>query len=149
MSHLRRLVLALVLVLSLPAPLLADPFSGAMVGAAWAPPSLAGAQNGVAYFRLVYHSGPPERWLSASTPVAKKAELHRHDMKDGVVSMGPVGPLALQPGDTIMLSPGGLHLMLLGLKQPLKTGDRFPVTLTFDHQAPLTVEVAVQAAAPR
>jgi periplasmic copper chaperone A len=147
-STTRRLVLALLLALSLPAPLLADGAGGVTVGAAWAPPSLAGAQTAVAYFKLVYPAGPPERWLSASTPVAKKAELHRHDMKDGVMSMGPAGPLALQAGDTVMLSPGGLHLMLLGLKQPLKTGDRFPVTLTFEHQAALTVEVAVQAAAP-
>jgi copper(I)-binding protein len=137
-----RLALALLLAPILPVALRAD---GAMVTQAWAPPSLAGARNGVAYFTLVFPPGPPDTLLGASTPVAGKAELHRDAMQDGIMSMRPAGPLPLKPGDTLTLAPGGLHLMLMGLQQPLKPGDRFPITLSFEHRAPLTVEATVEA----
>jgi len=138
-------------ILFLLASLLATPIAAAwaegpiVASEAWAPPSLAGARNGVAYFTLTNHTGAPDRLIGASTPVAAKAELHRDEMQDGVMSMRPAGPLALEPGESATLAPGGLHLMLMGLKQPLKPGDRFPITLTFEHQAPLEVEVDVQA----
>jgi len=80
--------------------------------------------------------------------VAERAELHRMEMKNGVMSMHPEGPLPLAAGDTVTLAPGGLHLMLIGLKRPLKSGDRFPLTLGFEKQPPVTVEVDVKSAAP-
>jgi copper(I)-binding protein len=141
----RRAMLALPLVLLLPAAAGAD---DPMVTHAWAPPSLAGGRNGVAYFTLVLPSGPPDTLLGASTPVAGKAELHRDETKEGIMSMRPAAPLPLKPGDTLALAPGGLHLMLMGLKQPLKPGDRFPITLSFEHRAPVTVEATVEAASP-
>lgn len=145
MTPARRLAFALLLVPVLPAALRAD---GPMVTKAWAAPSLAGARNGVAYFTLIYPPGPPDTLLGASTPVAGKAELHRDEMKDGVMSMRPAGPLPLKSGDTLALAPGGLHLMLMGLQQPLKPGDRFPITLTFEHRQPVTVEATVETASP-
>jgi copper(I)-binding protein len=126
-----------------PTPLQAEPAAAVMVTNAWAPPSLAGAPTGVAYFTLAYRAGPPDRLLSFSTPVAERAELHRSEMSNGVMSMRPAGPLPLTPGQSLQLAPGELHLMLIGLKAPLKRGDRFPLTLTFEHQPPLTVEVEV------
>jgi copper(I)-binding protein len=122
--------------------------AGIMAESAWAPPSLAGARNGVAYFTLMNHGGAPDQLVGASTPVAEKAELHRDEMQDGVMRMRPAGPLPLAPGAMETLEPGGLHLMLMGLKQPLKPGERFPITLRFAHQPPLTVETTVRAAAP-
>jgi copper(I)-binding protein len=114
-----------------------------MASDAWARPSLAGARNGVAYLTLTNHGGAPDRLIGASTPVAERAELHRDEVKDGIMSMRPAGPLAIEPGDMVTLAPGGLHLMLMGLKQPLKPGDRFALTLTFEKQAPLTLEASV------
>lgn len=144
----RRLLLAL---LSLwPLSLAAQVGAGGPVAAsdAWAPPSLAGARNGAAYVTLVNHGGAAERLVGASTPVAAKAELHRDEMEGGVMRMRPAGPLALAPGERLTLAPGGLHLMLIGLKQPLKPGDRFPVTLSFEHQPPLTIEATVHPGKP-
>jgi copper(I)-binding protein len=135
--------------LSLPTTLWAEPPVGASVAEAWAPPSLAGAHNGVAYFTLAYPSGPPDHLVSLSTPVAQRAELHRMDMANGVMRMRPAGAVPLKAGDSVRLAPEGLHLMLIGLKAPLKVGERFPLTLTFEHQPPLTVEVEVAAGAPR
>jgi len=115
----------------------------------WAPPSLAGTDNGVAYMILTNHGAAADRLLGVSTPVAEMAELHRDEVKDGIMSMRPAGPVDLAPGATVTLAQGRLHLMLMGLKQPLKLGDRFPVTLSFEHGGPLTIDVPVarQAAA--
>lgn len=138
----RRLLPLLLYALIGPESLHAEP-AALMVTNAWAPPSLAGAPTGVVYFTLSYPAGPADRLVSFSTPVAERAELHRSEMTNGVMSMRPAGPLPLKPGASVTLSPGGLHLMLIGLKAPLKLGDRFALTLTFEHAAPLTVEVAV------
>ena len=50
------------------------------------------------------------------------------------MGMRPAGPLPLEPGDTADAGAGGLHLMLMELQQPLKPGDRLPITLTFEHR---------------
>ena len=50
---------------------------------------------------------------------------------DGVMKMREVEGLELKPGDMITFAPGGYHIMLIGLKAPLKVGDSFPLTLTF------------------
>jgi copper(I)-binding protein len=144
----RRFILLILSALGLPATLRAAPPSGASVTDPWAPPSLAGAHNGVAYFTLAYPSGPPDRLVSLSTPVAQRAELHRMAITNGLMSMRPSGPLPLKAGDSVRLAPDGLHLMLIGLGAPLKAGDRFPLTLKFEHQPPLTVEVEVATDAP-
>jgi copper(I)-binding protein len=125
----------------------ADRLANIQVTAAWAPPSLAGAHNGVAYFTLHDRAGPPDRLVSVSTPVAERAELHMMELKNGVMSMRPAGALPLAAGRAVTLAPDGLHLMLIGLKQPLRPGDRFPLTLSFEHEPPLGVEVEVRPAA--
>ena len=115
---------------------------------AWAPPSLAGTHNGVAYMSLSNKGGAADRLLGANTPVAEMAELHLDENKNGVMSMRPAGPVALAPGATVAMKQGGLHLMLMGLKEPLKVGDKFPVTFTFEHAPPLTVEIEVARSSP-
>jgi copper(I)-binding protein len=61
------------------------------------------------------------------------------------MKMRPVPSVALDTGKPVTLKPGGLHVMLMGLKAPLKAGDSFPLTLTFTHAPPLTVTVKVEA----
>lgn len=119
-----------------------------IVDGAWAVPSLVGARNGVAYFNLENQTGVADRLMRASTSAAERAEVHRDEVKNGVMSMRATGPLPLAPGERIALKPNGLHLMLIGLKRPLRAGDHIAVTLTFEHHAPLTMEVPVQADPP-
>jgi len=116
---------------------------GIMVMEAWAPPSLAGAHNGAAYFTLMNHGDAADRLIALSTPVAGKAELHREEMTNGVMRMRPTGPLTLAPNGMIELKPGGVHVMLLELKQPLKPGEHFPLTLTFEKAGTMTLEATV------
>lgn len=67
--------------------------------------------------------------VSASSPVAGVTELHEMSMKEGVMVMRPVPYIRLPKGQTVKLKPGGLHLMLIDLKRPLKAGDKVPLTL--------------------
>jgi periplasmic copper chaperone A len=65
------------------------------------------------------------------------------------MTMRPVGPLPVGPGKPLVLAPGGYHVMLMGLKQPLKAGDSFPVTLTFAKAGAINATASVgKAGAP-
>ena len=112
----------------------------------WARATAPSAQNGAAYLVLNGTGKESDRLLSAATPVAEKAELHTHLMDNGVMKMRPVDAIEVTPGSPTALQPGGLHIMLLGLKQPLVKGKAFPLTLTFEKAGPVTVQVDVQGA---
>ena len=112
---------------------------------------LAGAHTGAVYLTLTDTAGAADQLMGASSPVAGMAELHETVDDHGVMRMRPVKGLPLAPGKAMTLKPGGYHIMLMGLKQPLKAGDSFPLTLTFEHAPPVTVQATVKpigAAAP-
>jgi len=73
-----------------------------------------------------------DRLTGASTPVAKHVELHETINDNGVMKMRPVDALAVRPDKPVLFAPGGCPVMLVGLNQPLKVGETFPLTLTFD-----------------
>jgi periplasmic copper chaperone A len=60
--------------------------------------------------------------------------------------MRPLAAIDIPAGQTVTLSPGGMHIMLLGLTQPLREGQSFPLTLSFDHAGPRQVTVAIEKA---
>jgi copper(I)-binding protein len=139
-------VLVLLFLLCAGLPARADDGTGAiMIMSPWAPPSLAGARNGAAYFTLMNHGTAADYLLSLSTPVADRADLHVEEVTNGVMRMRPAGRLALAPGEAISLKPGSFHVMLFGLKQPLAPGDHFPLTLTFEKAGAVTVDTMVAA----
>jgi periplasmic copper chaperone A len=139
----------LAVLLALPAARAEEMKSSIMVMEPWAPPSLAGAHNGAAYFMLMNHGNTPDRLISLSTPVAAKAELHHDEVTNGVMRMRPTGPLTLAPGEMITLKPGGrFHVMLLNLKEPLRAGEHFPLTLTFEKAGAMTLEATVGKSQP-
>ena len=67
--------------------------------------------------------------VGASSPVAKRAEVHAMKMQDGVMFMRPVDALLLPKGQTMELKPGSYHIMLIELKRPFKVGDTVPLSL--------------------
>jgi periplasmic copper chaperone A len=69
--------------------------------------------------------------VAVSSPAAKAAEIHTMTLEGGVMRMRAIDSLALPAGKTVELKPGGYHVMLLDLAQPLKEGDSVPVVLTF------------------
>ena len=97
---------------------------------AWSRAAMAG-RNGVVYLTITAgRSG--DRLIGVASPVAEKTELHESLMEQGVMKMRGVTALPIAPEQTVTLAPGGLHIMLLRLKQPLHEGDSVPVTLTFE-----------------
>jgi copper(I)-binding protein len=112
---------------------------------AWSRATAAGAKAGGVFLTLK-DSGAPDRLMSASTPVAAMAELHETTNDNGVMRMRPVDELSLMTGQSIVLKPGGYHIMLMGLKQQLKDGETFPVTLSFEKAGSMTATVRVEKA---
>ena len=85
-----------------------------------------------------------DRLVAASTPVADKAELHTMSMSGMVMKMRPIAGVNIPAGQKVTLAPGGMHIMLIGLKKPLQAGQSFPLALTFAQAGTRTVEVAVE-----
>jgi copper(I)-binding protein len=100
-----------------------------------------GAQNGAAY--LTMKSPTADRLTAAASPVANRVELHLSTMDGGVMRMREVLAIDLPPGETVTLKPGGLHVMLMGLKQPLRPGETIPLTLEFEKAGKLEITAAV------
>lgn len=109
------------------------------------PPS---APNAAAYFTL-HNAGEADRLSAVSTPLAQKAELHEHIHRDGLMKMQQVEAVDVPAGGAVQFAPMGYHVMLFGLKQQMKDGERFPLTLHFDKAGDVEVEVAVQKDAPQ
>jgi copper(I)-binding protein len=124
--------------------------AGPRIEQAWARATPGSATTGAAY--LTIEASEPDRLVGASTPVAGRAELHAHENDHGVMRMHPVDGVAVQPGAPTVLKPGGVHVMLMQLKHPLKVGDTFPLTLRFAKAGDREVTVHVEkpgAAGPR
>ncbi|MFM2041438.1 MAG: hypothetical protein RLY86_14 [Pseudomonadota bacterium] len=120
--------------------------SDVTVADAFARATAPAAKAGAAYMTIT--SPKADRLVAAASPVAERVELHTHVMDGGIARMREVeGGVVLPAGETVVFAPGGLHLMFMGLKQPLTEGAMVPVTLTLESGATLVVEVPVKSAA--
>jgi periplasmic copper chaperone A len=108
----------------------------------WARATPGAVTPGAVYLTLTDH-GAPDRLIGISTPAAGMAMLHESFVEGGVSKMRMLDGVALEPNKPVALHPGGMHIMLEGLKAPLKVGTSFPLTLTFEHAPPQTVTVPV------
>jgi copper(I)-binding protein len=112
----------------------------------WARATAPGAPTAAAYVTLRNRGDAPDRLLSGSSPAAERVEVHAHvHDQGGVMRMREVaGGVEIPAGATVEFRPGGLHLMLVGLRDRLVPGARFPLTLRFESggAAELEVEVA-------
>lgn len=124
--------------------------SGIRVEHAWARFTVPGMSSGGVFLDLSNRSGRDDELLAAQSAAAQTVELHTHVREQGMMRMRPLpGGIALPQGSQVRLQPGGLHLMLMGLKKPLQAGEHITVTLTFRHAAPQTVSVPVETGAGR
>ena len=117
----------------------------------FATPSLPGTSNGAAYFVSLENGGSvADRLLRATTPAAARVELHTMKVDaQGVMRMREIDGIVLAPNAKVQLRPGsGMHLMLIGLKEPLKAGTSFPMTLEFERTGKVEVSVSVDAPKP-
>ncbi len=114
-----------------------DPFSSAL------PPI---SKNGAVYLTLTNHGHLSDQLVGAATPIAERAEMHTHRMEDGLMKMRKVDQVELQPHEEVVFAPSGNHIMLIGLSQVLKKGERFPLMLHFKEAGHTMVQVIVEAA---
>ena len=81
--------------------------------------------------------------LAAETPMARMTSLHMSFEEDGVMRMEMQDSISLEAGGTVTFEPGGMHIMLVGLSEPLQEGSVFPLMLTFEQAGDVTVYVEV------
>lgn len=111
----------------------------------WARASAPTARNGAAYMKIESAPGARDRLIGARSPVAEAVEVHETTVTDGIARMRRVPEIGISSDHPVVLAPGGMHLMLIGLKSPLKEGDLFPLVLTFEKIGEVAVDVIVEA----
>lgn len=112
----------------------------------WARATPKGASTGAAYITITNSGSKAERLSCASSPAAATCQIHEMAMSNGVMKMRPVeGGLEIKPGQTVTLKPGSYHMMLQGLKAPLKAGDKLEATLTASDGGSVKVEFPIAA----
>lgn len=116
-----------------------------VVGQPWARASVGPSGAGAAYFTIVNHGKEVDRLVKVETTASKRAALHTHVIKGGVARMRKIAALEVSPGEPTVLKPGGMHIMLMGLKAPLKKGGHFSLDLTFEKAGTVEVQVAVKS----
>lgn len=98
-----------------------------------------------AFMTLVNQDKTEHFIVDANSDVAKHVELHMHVSEGGMMRMRRVAHFHLKPGQKKVLKPGGLHIMLMGLKRPLAEGTTFNIELVFSDGSRNTVEVPVKS----
>lgn len=128
--------------------------SGAVVAAdhvkvydAWVRDTVPGAMVSAAYLHI--KSDAPVKLVKAESPIAGVTEIHKMELKDGIMKMQAVDAVEVVPGKVVDLKPGGYHIMLMMLKDQIKAGTKVPLTLTFEgagkKQTVIKVEAKAQA----
>ncbi len=115
------------------------------IGHIWARATAAGATTAAVYVPLKNNGTEPDKLIGASTALADQVTIHEMLMNNGVMKMVEHDSIVLDPGKIVSLQPGGLHLMVTGLKQQIKQGDMFPLTLRFEKAGSINVEVKIEA----
>jgi copper(I)-binding protein len=114
------------------------------IGHPYARATVPGQPSGGAFLSIENKGKEADKLIGVSSPAAKSAEIHTMAMDGNVMKMREVGEIALPPASTVDMTPGhGYHIMLMGLAQPLKAGDKFPLTLTFQKAGKVEVSVYV------
>ncbi len=120
------------------------------VEGAWVRSAVVGQQGTGGFMRITARQ--PMQLIGVATPVAGTAEIHEMKMEGDVMRMRAVGQVELPAGQAVEFKPGGYHLMLMDLKQPLKPGTRVALTLVLrdalGNQRKLDLSVPVAAQAP-
>jgi len=140
-------VLGSLLLLSLlPGALAAHEYTskGITVAHPWARATPGGAKVGGAFFEMKAAPGKGDRLLAVRSPSAGNVEIHNHIMDGGIARMRRVDAIAVAGGISVVLAPGGYHVMLMDLKQPLKQGDLLKLTLVFEKAGEVEVDATVE-----
>jgi periplasmic copper chaperone A len=111
----------------------------------WARPTPPAAPVAGGYVAITNTGGAPDRLLHVESDLSTSAQVHDSSVVDGIARMRPLdGGLAIEPGQTVRLEPGGMHIMFMKPARRLVEGARFSAVLTFENAGAVTVEFTVQ-----
>ena len=115
------------------------------ISSAWSRSTVDLKRPGSAYLSIKNFGLKKDSLIAVQTPIAKKAELHNHNIENGIMKMRRVPVIDLPPNSTITLKPGGFHIMLFKPNKKLEVGQTFPLTLTFKRTGNIEIMVNVVA----
>jgi copper(I)-binding protein len=111
----------------------------------WVRATPPGAEVAAGYVKIVNGGSEPDRLVGVASPVAEAGEIHEGSVVDGVAKMRRLDDgLEIPAGATVELAPGGVHMMLVGLKQSLVKDSTVKATLTFERAGPIDIELVVE-----
>ena len=111
----------------------------------WSRATPGGAKIAGGFLTIENKGAAPDRLVGVAGDVAGRVEIHEMAMNNGVMTMRPLDKgLAIEPGKTVKLAPGGYHLMLMDLKNPLKQGEKVPLELQFEKAGKVALSLDVQ-----
>jgi copper(I)-binding protein len=114
------------------------------IAQAWARPAPAGS-NSAAYMTITGASGQADALLSASSPAADMVQLHEVSTDaSGMTGMHPIDRLDIAAGGSVMLKPGGYHLMVMGVRSELAVGGTVELDLVFEHAGKVVVQAEIR-----
>ncbi len=112
----------------------------------WSRATPKGAPAGAGYMTLTNNGAAPDRVSCVADDASAQCQIHSMTIEGGVMKMRPVeGGLEIKPGETVLLKPGGNHMMFLSLKHPLEQGGAVKATLKFEHAGSIDMEYPVLA----
>ncbi len=112
----------------------------------WARATASTAKTGAAFMIIRNGGADTDRLVAVSGSVSRKAGLHESFMEDGIMKMRPADAIEVPAGGMVALKPGGYHVMFMGLREPFKEGDSFPLTLVFEKAGKIGVSVTIMKA---
>ena len=143
MRNLGLAFLSILLMLHNLAPAIAQNEPQIVVSQHWARASILSSRPAVAYITIRNNAKANDRLLGVTSPWAEKVMIHKTTSKSGVMRMHAVKGLAIDPGQEIKMKPLGMHLMLTGLRQLLRKGEKLPIVLQFQNAGQVRVAVPI------
>jgi len=145
-STLRAFILALLLAAAGFGVASAQKAGDLSIDKAWSRATPRGAKVAAGYLTITNNGNAPDRLLGATSPAASRVEIHQMAMNNDVMTMRPATEgVAIEPGKTVTLGPGGYHLMFMDPKAQLKQGDKLSATLEFEKAGRVDVIFDVQS----
>lgn len=125
-------------------PTISLPEHGIAIENAWARPARANGVSAI-YMNVLNGSARADTLLSLSSPVAGLVEVHEsYEREEGMMGMRQAETVIFPARDVVILEPGGLHIMLIQLREELAEGDTVEVTLQLSDSGEMVISAPVQ-----
>ncbi len=115
------------------------------VNQAWVRLMPPGSHMTAAYLAIENHSDNALTLQSVSSIAAKDCSIHQTVNEDGVSRMHQLEGIKLPSNETVVMQPGGIHIMLMGISRPLIKGDKFPMKLKFSDGTEQDIQLDIRS----